>query len=397
MSDNPPERIVRLFAGQPGTIGRSGQDMAPEPTLPRVLIVDDVPANIKVLLPTLQPDFEVSIATNGQQALQLAESQKPDLILLDIVMPEMDGYEVCTRLKANEQTRDIPVIFITAKDDESDEMTGLELGAVDYITKPFSAAIVHARTKTHLGLKKARERIERQNHELIKAAALREEVSRIMRHDLKTPLNAIIGFTDLLLAQKKEPESDLDQVKMLGIIRESGYRLLEMINSSLDLYKMEQGTYALNPRPVDIMGVVHKIRQAFQDRIASKRLRIQIRTPSSANEETPCMVLGEELLCYSLLANLIKNAIEAAPRHSIITIRWDKTADKAVLTLHNQGAVPAELVGCFFDKYTTAGKAGGTGLGTYSAMLIAKIQNGSIAMETGEETGTTLTVSLPLG
>ncbi|MBF0461054.1 MAG: hybrid sensor histidine kinase/response regulator [Magnetococcales bacterium] len=375
--------------------------MNPEPTNPRVLIVDDVPANIKVLLPTLQPDFDISIATNGEQALQLAATQRPDLILLDIIMPEMDGYEVCTRLKANEQTRDIPVIFITAKDDESDEMTGLELGAVDYITKPFSAAIVHARTKTHLGLKKAREKIEKQNQELIKATELREEVNRIMRHDLKTPLNAIIGFSDLLLAKKECPGCDPDHAKMLGIIRESGYRLLEMINSSLDLYKMEQGTYILNPRPVHIPGVVHKIQQAFQDRIISKRLVMDINTPAPgtqpAGKEQPFLVLGEELLCYSLLANLIKNAIEAAPRNSHITIRWEKADTGAVIVIHNPGAVPAAMVDRFFEKYTTAGKSGGTGLGTYSAMLIAKIQNGTITMETSEETGTTLRVSLPLG
>ncbi|MBF0160914.1 MAG: hybrid sensor histidine kinase/response regulator [Magnetococcales bacterium] len=375
--------------------------MTPETTAPRVLIVDDVPANIKVLLPTLQPDFEVSIATNGQQALQLAELHKPDLILLDIVMPGMDGYEVCSRLKANEQTRDIPVIFITAKDDESDEMTGLELGAVDYITKPFSAAIVHARTKTHLGLKRARERIEKQNMELIKATSLREEVNRIMRHDLKTPLNAIIGFADLLLLQMKSPECDPEHEKMLGIIRESGYRLLEMINSSLDLYKMEQGTYVLNPRPVDVLVVVQKIQQAFQDRIANKKLQLLLQgsdaQPGEEAHELRCLVLGEELLCYSLLANLIKNAIEAAPRQSTITIRWEKTGEQAIIAIHNQGAVPAEMVPRFFDKYATAGKSGGTGLGTYSAMLIATIQNGTIRMETGEESGTTLRVFLPLG
>ncbi|MEO5362834.1 MAG: hybrid sensor histidine kinase/response regulator [Magnetococcus sp. DMHC-8] len=373
--------------------------MNTEPATPRVLIVDDVPANIKVLLPTLQPDFDVSIATSGEQALQLAETQRPDLILLDIIMPEMDGYEVCARLKANEQTSDIPVIFITAKDDESDEMTGLALGAVDYIVKPFSTAIVHARTKTHLGLKRAREKIEKQNKELITAAALREEVSRIMRHDLKTPLNAIIGFSDLLLANKKCPDCNPDQVNMLGIIRESGYRLLEMINSSLDLYKMEQGTYVLNPRPVDIPGVVHKIRQAFQDRIAHKKLVMVAgaAVTEAAQADESCLVLGEELLCYSLLANLIKNAIEAAPRQSSITVRWEKIDDRAVIVIHNQGAVPAELVTRFFDKYATAGKTGGTGLGTYSAMLIAKVQNGTITMETAAETGTTLTVFLPLG
>jgi signal transduction histidine kinase len=299
-------------------------------------------------------------------------------------------------LKASAITRDIPVIFITAKDEEADEMTGLSLGAVDYITKPFSAPIVHARTKTHLGLKRAREKIENQNKELITAGELREEVNRIMRHDLKTPLNAIIGFSDLLLTNPKCPPCDPEHHKMLAIIRESGYRLLEMINSSLDLYKMEQGTYLLHPQPVDIMGVIIKIRQAFQNRIASKRLEV-LMLIEGEDDLGSCFVLGEELLCYSLLANLIKNAIEAAPIMGQITIGWRRQQDKAQLAIHNQGAVPAELIDRFFDKYTTFGKAGGTGLGTYSAMLIAKIQNGTITMETSEQDGTTLRVLLPLG
>ena len=356
----------------------------------RVLIVDDVPANIKVLLPTLQPDYEISIATNGKQALELAESQKPDLILLDIIMPEMDGYEVCRRLKASKTTCDIPIIFITAKDDEADEMNGLALGAVDYITKPFSAAIVHARTKTHLGLKLAREKIERQNKALIEAAALREDVNRIMRHDLKTPLNSVIGFSDLLLTDEKFT-ANADHTHILGIIREAGYRLLEMINISLDLYKMEQGTYVLVPKPVDILPIAHKIMHGFQDRVAAKKLAVTIR-----QHNEPFMVLGEELLCYSLLANLIKNALEAAPRNTEIHIETNATAEGAVITIHNQGTVPAEMVSRFFEKYATSGKSDGTGLGTYSAHLITKTQNGTIQMDTSETEGTTLRVVLPL-
>ena len=373
----------------------------PEPRIPRVLIVDDVPANIKVLLPSLQPNYEVSIATNGAQALKLATEQQPDLIILDIIMPKMDGYEVCRRLKEDENTRDIPVIFITAKDDESDEMTGLELGAVDYITKPFSAPIVHARAKTHMGLKRAREEIERQNRKLLQANNLREDINRIMRHDLKTPLNAVIGFSDLLLGNPKCTECDPDHTKILGIIRESGYRLLEMINISLDLYKMEQGTYHLDPKQIDILGLTHKIVQGFQDRVLSKSLTISVRPPemdTSDPEKPSFMVLGEELLCYSLLANLIKNAIEASPPQSELTIALDTKADQAEIAIHNKGVVPADIVDRFFEKYTTSGKSDGTGLGTYSAHLITKTQNGSITMETSPETGTTvLRVLLPVG
>jgi len=126
-----------------------------------VLIVDDTPENIDLLGDFLEQDYTIKVAVNGEKALKIASSENPpDIILLDIEMPSMDGYEVCRQLKAHPQTRDIPVIFVTAKSDESDETKGLEIGAVDYITKPFSPSIVQARVKTHLDLKVMRQRVE---------------------------------------------------------------------------------------------------------------------------------------------------------------------------------------------------------------------------------------------
>ncbi len=135
--------------------------MANESRKQRVLIVDDARENIRVLAQALKPMCKVSFAMTGEEALDLALSGDPvDLVLLDIMMPGMDGYEVCRRLKAADRTRNIPVIFITAMDEEKDETTGLELGAVDYITKPFSEAIVKARVRTHLELKRHRDTLE---------------------------------------------------------------------------------------------------------------------------------------------------------------------------------------------------------------------------------------------
>ena len=124
---------------------------------PTILIVDDTPANLSLLCEILKPDYRTKAAVNGEKALRLAFSDAPpDLILLDIMMPGMDGYEVCRRLKANPATRDIPVIFVTAMSEVEDETRGLALGGVDYVTKPISAPIVKARVKTHLALYRAR-------------------------------------------------------------------------------------------------------------------------------------------------------------------------------------------------------------------------------------------------
>ncbi len=130
------------------------------PAKQKILIVDDAPANIGILGQTLMADYELRVATNGAAALDIAVADSPDIILLDIMMPGMDGYEVCRRLKDNESTRHIPVIFVTGKSEEEDETKGLELGAVDYITKPFSAPIVKARVKNHLELKRRGDLLE---------------------------------------------------------------------------------------------------------------------------------------------------------------------------------------------------------------------------------------------
>ena len=144
---------------------------------PTVLIVDDEPVNISVLMDLLKEEYRLVAARNGRQALERVEGSPPDLILLDIMMPEMDGYEVCRRLKEDPQSRHIPVIFISAMSADEDETRGLELGAVDYITKPISPAIVTARVRTHLSLKQARQELAEQN--LILEERVRERTAEL--------------------------------------------------------------------------------------------------------------------------------------------------------------------------------------------------------------------------
>ncbi len=138
-----------------------GED-APRPT---VLIVDDVPANIRLLVRVLSPDYEIVAATGAREALRIAEASEPSLILLDVEMPEADGYAVCRQLQDSPLTRDIPVIFVTGRSDEADEIAGLQVGAVDYITKPFREAIVRARVRTHLELKRYRDLLRDRSYE----------------------------------------------------------------------------------------------------------------------------------------------------------------------------------------------------------------------------------------
>ncbi len=358
----------------------------------RVLLVDDVKTNVDILARTLKKMYKLSVAFDGESALQSIKSDPPDQILLDIMMPGMDGYEVCRRLKNAPETEDIPVLFVTAKDESSDKAAGFEIGAVDYITKPFDVLEVKARVKTHLTLRRALQRVKAQNADLIDATALREDVERISRHDLKTPLNALVGLPEIIA---QEGNLNLHQIQILTLIEQAGYQMIDMINRSLDLFKMERGTYEFVPEPVNLIQTVSRILEETQRLAMSTGLTVSVTIDGSpADENQVFTVEGEELLCYSLLANLLKNALEASPKDGCVTIAFE-SGETAVVRVHNSGAVPAKIRERFFDKYVTAGKQKGTGLGTYSARLIAETQRGTIELEASDADGTTVIVRLP--
>jgi len=361
---------------------------------PVVQIVDDKSENLKILMKILmEQGCEVHASINGALALKSIRTDPPDLILLDIMMPGMDGFEVCEHLKANERTRDIPVIFISALHETADKIRAFSIGGVDYITKPFQEEEVLARVETHLNQRRMQRRLEEQNQELTEAASLREDVERITRHDLKTPLNAIIGFPRIMMMDEN---LSAEQTEYLKMIEESGLMMLDMINLSLDMFRMERGVYQFQPVPVNVSQVIRRIINDTEPPVTAKRLSVRILTNGKpAGSEEDFSVHGEELLCYSMLANLIRNAFEASPERGRITVELAGEEEMSVIRIHNRGAVPVNIRDRFFEKYVTSGKKSGTGLGTYSARLIAETQGGSIHLDTSEEKGSTVTVRLP--
>jgi len=356
-----------------------------ERTKAMILVVDDTPENIDVLSGLLGDDYDVKVAKNGKIALKIAGKMIPDLILLDIMMPGIDGYEVCRRLKSDDTTREIPVIFITAKTEMEDEIKGFEIGGVDFITKPISPPIVLARVKAHLAL-------QREKLLLKENLRLRGDVERITRHDLKTPLNPILSYPALM---KNDDNLTEKQAKYINTIESSGRKMLNMINMSLDLYKMEQGTYEVKPDKVDLIQVFDEIKGETKIRLKVKRLTVETMIDGSPAGESDQFILpGEKLLLYSMLANLFKNSVEASPKKEKIIIAMKQGENRSV-SIHNQGTVPEEIRDTFFEKYATAGKSEGTGLGTYSARLIAETLGGNISLDTSEDGGTTIHINFP--
>ena len=221
---------------------------------------------------------------------------------------------------------------------------------------------------------------------------LEKDVERIVRHDLKSPIMSFIWVPRSL---RKEENITPDQAVMLHDLEQSAHRLLKMINLSLDLFKMEEGTYKFEPEDLNILRVVHNVMRESESLMDVRKLTPKILfdgIPMADNDFVP--VRGEELLCHSMLTNLVKNAIEASPPQSVVTVEC-RVDDDVFLSVHNSTPVPDEVREIFFDKYATAGKRFGTGLGTYSARLIAETQGGAISMDSSPDSGTTVTVTFP--
>lgn len=349
-----------------------------------VLIVDDIPTNIEVLAGVLKDEYAIKVAISGKKALEIADAFHIDLILLDIMMPVMDGFETCRQLKANPKTAHIPVIFLSARDGTEDVVGGLRLGAVDYVSKPADPTILKARLSAHLLLATAMQDVKRQNELLIENARLREDVERITRHDLKSPIAVALHGSQALLSSPLT-QTQREQAHMIETAAENA---LEMINRTLDVYKMEQGTYQPALQMFDLGEMLDRVSQ--QARLAFDAHDVVV----AYDKPEDVMCLGEPLLCYSLFNNVLKNAIEASPPGGRVSVHIAPGYGNLHVMIDNAGEVAPAARERFFEKYTPSDKIGGNGLGTYSIRLMAEVQGGSVSMDTGHGR-TRLTITLP--
>ncbi len=361
-----------------------------------IMIVDDVPANLRLLNDILEAKgYFVRVFSHGSSALRAAAKSLPDLILLDVNMPDMNGYEVCERLKADDKLKDIPVIFISALSETAEIVHAFQVGGVDYITKPFQFEEVQSRVATHLKLCAALRELEKQNLILQENMRLREFVEQITRHDLKAPLNVFFNIPEMVL---DEGGLSTFQVECLSLLPKAAQQMLHMIQNSLDLYKMERGTYRVVPVAVNVLKTLRDVLRALAGPINAKELSCVIRLDGKTADENDVFDLpGEPLLFFSLFSNLIKNAVEASPDGMEITITLTASPIPEI-AINNRGAIPPEIRDRFFERYATFGKAQGTGLGAFSARLIARTLGGELSFTTGEIEGTTLVLAMePVG
>ncbi|EIJ41191.1 bacteriophytochrome (light-regulated signal transduction histidine kinase) [Beggiatoa alba B18LD] len=362
--------------------------------LPNILIVDDVPANVGILFEFLsEKGFEVLVARNGENALQIAESIRPNLILLDIMMPGIDGFETCQYLKSNPKTADIPVIFMTALADTVDKIKGLEMGAVDYVTKPFHQEEVLARINTHLTIRRLQQELESNNNELArKNKELSDKNSELdafahtVAHDLKNPLSAMIGLTDLLLNMN---QLDAQSLNYLQIMFQTGQKMVEIVNSLLLLAKISKEQ--IKTESLDMTQIINNVQQRLMQLFIEHQGQIVL--PEQWEQ-----AVGYPQWIEEVWANYLSNALKYGGKPPYLHLGSTREGRFVRFWVRDngKGLTPDAQAKLFapFSRVTT-GSEEGHGLGLSIVQRIIHKLDGQVGVESELNKGSIFYFTLP--
>lgn len=371
---------------------------AQTPLFANILIVDDVPANIQLVASLLaDQDYELSFATSGQDALAQVQETAFDLILLDFMMPGMDGLEVAQKLKQNPKTRDIPIIFLTAKTDEESVIAGFHAGAADYVTKPFNSSELLARVQTHLQLKNSRDALHKRNQELQEAIEMKNRFLSIASHDLKNPLGVVMGFSSIL-SQEPVITANTELAEIVETLQKASTRMFELVTELLDTAALEMGKIELHLSRVPLALLVQQAVAQFQSQAQAKQQQIRV----SIAEDVPLLVMGDFSRLKQVLDNLISNAIKYAPPSTVIDIDVLQGEHQARILVKDQGPGFSEadkaLVYGYFQRLSAqpTGGESSTGVGLAIVKQIVDLHQGQIQILSEPGQGTTFVVDLPL-
>ena len=347
---------------------------------PAVLLVDDVPKNLQVLGSTLSKEgYRIAAAMNGKKALEMIEKTRPDLILLDVMMPEMDGFETCQILKSRPETRDIPVIFLTAKTETEDIIKGFELGAVDYISKPFNSSELLVRVRTHLDLQEKKEQLAEQNEIISRISNERKELLHVLCHDLSNPFSSIVSIMEIV---KFAPDYQ-EWKKHLLTLAHNGLDIIALIRK---IRAIEDKKMDLQLNPVKLNLLVDDSHLALSPKFQQKKIQLE----SDIDESIQVMV-EEVSFLNSVLNNIFTNAIKFSFPEGKISITAKVQQGVVTFTVRDYGiGIPEKLLNDLFNINKATSRDGtegepGTGFGMPLIKKFVEAYGGSIRVESKEK------------
>ena len=371
---------------------------------PIILIIEDTPATLSVLFTLLNDaGFEVLVALNGENALKIAEEGEPDLILLDVMMAGIDGFETCRRLKDSETTREIPVIFMTALAETGDKIKGFELGAVDYITKPFEPQEVLMRIKTHLTIQQLQHDFQEKNEELSASLERERELNQlksrfisIASHEFRTPLSTILISKNLVgryCQQRNAPTISEDISEELDSIERAVRHMADTLDEVLTITKSEAGKITFEPVELDITAFCQEIVEKWN------ALSTEIHTLVFTGVGEHLRACVDPKLFETILSNLLSNAVKYSPRGGMVVCElWADEADLC-LSVKDEGIgiKPEDQHNLFeaFHRGHNAASIQGTGLGLSIVKQFVDLHGGTIDVHSMMDQGTQFTLVFP--
>lgn len=370
---------------------------AVDPTQFVVMVVDDVAANILLMQVMLTGEkYNVVTATNGMEALQKVEEVCPDLILLDVMMPNMNGYEVCRRLKQNPETAHIPIVFLTALHSPQDVVNGFQAGAADYISKPFNKEELIIRVNHQLSLVAARRVITEQNKELERHILGRDKLYSVIAHDLRSPLASLNMMLEMLVSRLPSEQIGEESSEMLKMAKTSSCKLIGLLDNLQKWTKSQTGKWQVRPDVFVVNDTIREVCNLYHMLAERKGMSFEF-------EDTERLLVYADVdMVQTVLRNLLTNAIKFSYPNSVIRIRVERSDNEAVLSVIDQGkGISSEDQKKLFDVETHFSKSGtqneeGSGLGLLLCQDFAVKNGGRLWLESEVEKGSTFSFSVPL-
>jgi len=372
----------------------SASGISPDERLGRVLVVDDEPSNVELIVRRLGGNgYETLTASNGHDAIAIATKEQPDLILMDIMMPGLDGWQATRLLKGDPKTANIPVVFVTARDRPEDVAQGFEAGGIMYVNKPVEPVELFARVRNAIYMKRLQDDLRNKNEDLKRLESSRQELIGMLGHDIRNLANSVVAFLQLARMGELTPDRP-EFAQLLGLSEANIAEVLRMVNALLDVYKMEEGRLEAVAGVNKLADVVKRSFAQLIPEAMAKGISLVERIPDDTT------VFIDAGLIVRVLTNLVSNAIKHTPGGGTVTIDAEpSSADSIVVRVTDTGpGIPEADAGHVFDRFyqTDTGRSrGGTGLGLAFCKLAVELHGGKIGVANGGQPGAIVEFTIP--